>query len=130
MVPRREDHELRRNSTGSANADSFHLGHAPFFNSSLPGSSQSLFPVPRPCRSPSSPQPPKSPSDSDYNAVSSSRLKVECYQSGAVSPSGGVPPWQKQTIQLWQFLRELLMQPQSYSSAIRWVDKQKGNNGY
>ena len=29
-------------------------------------------------------------------------------------------------IHLWQFLKELLTQPQLYGSAIRWIDRQKG----
>ena len=29
-------------------------------------------------------------------------------------------------IHLWQFLKELLAQPQLYGSAIRWVDRQSG----
>lgn len=36
-----------------------------------------------------------------------------------VSPS-------KQNIHLWQFLRELLLQPQSYSNCIRWIDRARG----
>lgn len=32
----------------------------------------------------------------------------------------------KHTIHLWQFLRDLLMQPTQYNNCIRWVDKQKG----
>ncbi|CAN9515331.1 unnamed protein product [Ophioblennius macclurei] len=31
-----------------------------------------------------------------------------------------------QPIQLWQFLRELLLKPHSYSRCIRWLDKEKG----
>lgn len=29
-------------------------------------------------------------------------------------------------IHLWQFLKELLQQPQLYGSCIRWLDRQKG----
>ena len=154
-VPRHEDLEIRRNSTGSAaaSASAFHLAHARFLDSTLGGGSSSSRPS---CHSPSSPRP-RSPSGSGIESGGSvhlpssssldpTRLKVENYHHyhphhagsgthspnggavspGALSPNGGVPPWQKQTIQLWQFLRELLMEPQNYSCAIRWVDKQKG----
>jgi len=32
----------------------------------------------------------------------------------------------KRTICLWQFLRELLLNPQSHHNWIRWVDRNKG----
>ncbi|CAH1786381.1 unnamed protein product [Owenia fusiformis] len=32
----------------------------------------------------------------------------------------------RQNIHLWQFLKELLLQPQHYGNAIRWVDRSKG----
>ena len=32
----------------------------------------------------------------------------------------------KQSIHLWQFLKELLLQPDSYSKCIRWIDREKG----
>ena len=37
----------------------------------------------------------------------------------------GVTPT-KQNIHLWQFLRELLLQPQHFGSSIRWLDRSKG----
>lgn len=32
----------------------------------------------------------------------------------------------KQNIHLWQFLRELLLQPRNYGNCIRWLDRTKG----
>ena len=32
----------------------------------------------------------------------------------------------RQTIQLWQFLKQLLLQPALYSDCIKWVDRAKG----
>lgn len=29
-------------------------------------------------------------------------------------------------IHLWQFLKELLLQPQSYGQYIRWIDQERG----
>ena len=170
-VPRHEELEMRRNSTGSAAPPAFHLAQARFLDAALAASGDGGDSMPGPsssslnifdgrrasCHSPSSPRP-KSPTGGvggshlpggvhlPPSSLDPSRLKVENYHHhlhphnpfgghpseatspGAPSPSGGggVPPWQKQTIQLWQFLRELLMEPQNYSCAIRWVDKQKG----
>ncbi|XP_046555230.1 SAM pointed domain-containing Ets transcription factor-like isoform X1 [Haliotis rubra] len=36
------------------------------------------------------------------------------------------PTPHKQTIHLWQFLKDLLLKPQSFSSCIKWVDRSKG----
>lgn len=33
---------------------------------------------------------------------------------------------QKQTIHLWRFLKELLLQPERYDRYIRWVNRQEG----
>jgi SAM pointed domain-containing ETS transcription factor len=52
--------------------------------------------------------------ENDYD-VSLGRSDVKT----GVSPS-------KQNIHLWQFLRELLLQPQSYNNCIRWLDRAKG----
>ena len=35
-------------------------------------------------------------------------------------------PQKRQTIHLWEFLKELLLQPESYKDCINWVDKDKG----
>lgn len=32
----------------------------------------------------------------------------------------------KQTIHLWQFLKDLLLRPDRYNSCIKWVDRQRG----
>ena len=37
-----------------------------------------------------------------------------------------VPHHGKHTIHLWQFLKELLLQPHCYQSCIRWLDRSKG----
>lgn len=34
-----------------------------------------------------------------------------------------------QPIHLWQFLRELLLKPHSYGRFIRWLNKEKGEQG-
>ncbi|KAK3103778.1 hypothetical protein FSP39_021839 [Pinctada imbricata] len=33
---------------------------------------------------------------------------------------------QKQTIHLWEFLKELLLQPENYSNCIKWIDRERG----
>ncbi|KAK3091691.1 hypothetical protein FSP39_021915 [Pinctada imbricata] len=46
------------------------------------------------------------------------------------SDGGGKRPNERnssrQTIHLWEFLKELLMQPSMYSNCIRWVNQEKG----
>ncbi|XP_046356716.1 SAM pointed domain-containing Ets transcription factor-like isoform X1 [Haliotis rufescens] len=37
-----------------------------------------------------------------------------------------LPTQHKQTIHLWQFLKDLLLKPQSFSGCIKWVDRSKG----
>ena len=36
------------------------------------------------------------------------------------------PAHHRQTIQLWQFLKQLLLQPNLYNDCIKWVDRTKG----
>lgn len=36
------------------------------------------------------------------------------------------PVHHRQTIQLWQFLKQLLLQPNLYNDCIKWVDRAKG----
>jgi len=43
---------------------------------------------------------------------------------------GGRGGGNKRTICLWQFLRELLLNPQSHHNWIRWVDRNKGRSSY
>ena len=50
-----------------------------------------------------------------------------CIDTAAATPTRAHYPHMRQnTIHLWQFLKELLMEPHSYSSCIRWLDRAKG----
>lgn len=44
----------------------------------------------------------------------------------AVPPRSHYAPTRHNTIHLWQFLKELLMEPHSFSGCIRWLDRNKG----
>uniref|UniRef100_F6QIY7 ETS domain-containing protein n=1 Tax=Ciona intestinalis TaxID=7719 RepID=F6QIY7_CIOIN len=50
------------------------------------------------------------------------RSKLEDTNSSAAA----LTPNYSSGIHLWQFLKELLLQPQSFSRYIRWIDKQRG----
>nr|XP_045618638.1 ets DNA-binding protein pokkuri-like isoform X2 [Procambarus clarkii] len=63
--------------------------------------------------------PAHSPQDDAYD----SDEEVEDEVCGGSSGSGGRGGTH---IHLWQFLKELLQQPQLYGSCIRWLDRQKG----
>ena len=45
-------------------------------------------------------------------------------ETGHKSPSSGSRPGTN--IHLWQFVKELLLQPASYGNYIHWIDRQKG----
>lgn len=68
-------------------------------------------------------------STSSFGSSPSYVSESECQEIEMTAASGnhrnGVTPT-KQNIHLWQFLRELLLQPQHYGSSIRWLDRSKG----
>ena len=62
----------------------------------------------------------------------SSRSSPALSHSSSVTPpqrSASLPKLTqtKHNIHLWQFLRELLLRPETYSNCIRWLDRSKGN---
>ncbi|XP_071503221.1 SAM pointed domain-containing Ets transcription factor-like [Diadema antillarum] len=69
--------------------------------------------------------PPTTPSDCGSSGSSSD----EDESSSSPAPSGpntSMTPNHTGGIQLWQFLKELLLQPNSYTYCIRWLDRNQG----
>ncbi|CAL1267312.1 unnamed protein product [Larinioides sclopetarius] len=58
--------------------------------------------------------------------ISDESCDVERCGNNRSGPSGSGRPGSHSHIHLWQFLKELLCQPQLYGSCIRWLDRQKG----
>ncbi|XP_041365908.1 SAM pointed domain-containing Ets transcription factor-like [Gigantopelta aegis] len=84
-----------------------------------------------------------SPSPGDYTSSSQSSGCGSVYSMPLSPPSPSSPPLKcikqengvtetlphihhKQTIHLWQFLKELLLKPESFSHCIKWLDRSRG----
>jgi len=89
--------------------------------------SMSPPPYPHPT-TPSTPSvAPASTSSSDFgveNMEEEDDDEEEESEPGHKSPASGSRPGTN--IHLWQFVKELLLQPQSYGNYIHWIDRQKG----
>lgn len=71
-------------------------------------------------------QPVNSYSTNEYIQPPPSQTQ-QFHQNRPVSPKMGRT---KPNIQLWQFLRKLLSDPEMYGKSIRWVNESEGNSFY
>lgn len=80
-----------------------------------------------------SPAPSEDSIDSTTSSSNVSYIPPSChdeeYMSYSQSPPLSSPvetQHHKQTIHLWQFLKDLLLRPDRYNSCIKWIDRQRG----
>lgn len=78
----------------------------------------------------SSPDLSEDSTDSSSSSSNMSYIPQPCHEEYPYSQSptlrSPVESEHKQTIHLWQFLKDLLMQPNRYNSCIKWIDRQRG----
>lgn len=77
-----------------------------------------------------SPTPSEDSVDSSSSSSNTSYIPKSCHDDVSYTQSAPlrspVESEHKQTIHLWQFLKDLLLRPDRYNSCIKWIDRQRG----
>ena len=88
----------------------------------MPSTSRLPDNIPPPPAYPGLPQEPRVEEEEDEDEEYLSSSPSEEKKPSSSASSGG----RSASIHLWQFVKELLLQPESYSGCIHWLDREKG----